>query len=82
MKNLRVILFFTFICSLSSTLCSNVLAETERFKNKGEWVIIQPLMVQMGSLLSFIYNTICFKLSITDYLSQIVCNKFLIFAEK
>jgi len=49
MKNLRILLFFTFICSLSSTLFSQVLVEAESFTNKGGWVVDQQFMDQMGS---------------------------------
>lgn len=49
MKNLRILLFFTFICSLPSTLFSQVLVEAESFTNKGGWVVDQQFMDQMGS---------------------------------
>jgi len=49
MKSLRVILFFSFLCSLSSTLFSQVLVEAESFTNKGGWVVDQQFMDQMGS---------------------------------
>ncbi len=50
MKNLRIIiLFFTFICSLPSTLFSQVLVEAESFTNKGGWVVDQQFTDQMGS---------------------------------
>ena len=49
MKNLKIILFLTFICSMSSTLFSQVLVEAESFSNKGGWVVDQQFMDQMGS---------------------------------
>jgi len=49
MKNLKIILFLTFICSLPSTLFSQVLVEAESFTNKGGWVVDQQFMDQMGS---------------------------------
>lgn len=49
MKCLRVILFFAFMCGLSTTLLSQVLVEAESFTNKGGWVVDQQFMDQMGS---------------------------------
>jgi len=67
MKNLRVILFFTFICSLPLTLFSQVLVEAESFRNKGGWIIDQQFIYQIGSL--YLLST---TLSVSNYPLQTI----------
>ena len=49
MRKLRILFATLFLCSLSTTLFSQVLVEAESFKNKGGWVVDQQFMDQMGS---------------------------------
>ena len=53
MKNLRILLFFTFLSNLPATLFSQVLVENEGFKNKSKY---------------YLFQIIHYRLSVTDSL--------------